>query len=260
MSETNKEFYDLLNSLTTLATFKLTLTDGKEYTFKQLSTSQLKELIKTVVDSPLTQSVYNNTISKVMKESLISEEGVEEPLFNIVDRLLFAIETRIQSISSTVTVEKNDKTLKVDLTNNKKKLVDSLASSPNLFANQEVTEKSITIAYGLPLIVTENQINEELYKNIDLNVESQNDFRKILGETFINEIAKTIRTITIQDKVLDLSTVTFKSRLKTIESLPASLINNVIEYIEKYRKILDESLVVEENISVPIDGTLFSLR
>jgi len=95
MSETNKEFYDLLNSLTTLATFKLTLTDGKEYTFKQLSTSQLKELIKTVVDSPLTQSVYNNTISKVMKESLISEEGVEEPLFNIVDRLLFAIETRI---------------------------------------------------------------------------------------------------------------------------------------------------------------------
>jgi len=93
-----------------------------------------------------------------------------------------------------------------------------------------------------------------------LNVESQNDFRKILGETFINEIAKTIRTITIQDKVLDLSTVTFKSRLKTIESLPASLINNVIEYIEKYRKTLDESLVVEENISVPIDGTLFSLR
>jgi hypothetical protein len=76
---------------------------------------------------------------------------------------------------------------------------------------------------------------------------------------FINEIAKAVQSLTIEDKTLDLSTVTFKSRLKTIESLPASLIQKVIEYVESYKKVIDECLVVD-GYTVPIDGSLFSLR
>ena len=255
----NSEFYDLLNSVTSAETFSLTLTDAKEYTFKQLSTSQLKDLIKTVVDSPLTQAVYNNAVSKIMKDSLVTE-GVDASLFNVVDRLLFTLETRIQSISPTITVTNEDKSVEVNLASVKQKLVDSIAADSSKFTNQTFKGSSIEVSYGLPLLKTESQLNDELYKDVTLNIENQEELRKILGETFVNEIAKTVQTITVADKVLDLSSVNFKSRLKTIESLPASLVNSVIEYIEKYKKIVEESLLTDAGISIPIDGSLFSLR
>jgi len=260
MSEsTNKEFYDLLNSVTSTETFSLTLTDSKEYTFKQLTTSHLKDLIKTVVDSPLTQVVFNNTISRIMKESLVSE-GVDASSFNVIDRLLFTLETRIKSISSSITLTNESATEVVDLQSVKQKLVDSLQSNSTLFADSSTSNEQVQVTFGVPIIRIETQLNDELYKNASLEVQNQEELRKILGETFINEIAKSIKTIKVQDKELDLSSVTFKSRLKTVESLPASLINAVISYIEQYRKVVDDSLLVKAEVSVPIDGSLFSLR
>lgn len=258
-TSSNKEFYDLLNSVTTTESFSLTLTDGKEYTFKQLSTSQLKDLIKTVVDSPLTQAVFNNTISRIMRESLVTE-GIDASLFSVVDRLLFTLETRIQSISPKITLSKEDLTEEVDLQKVKQKLAENIKNNSTLFADDSNISNQVELTFGVPLVKTETQLNDELYKDINLNVENQEELRKILGETFINELAKSIKAVKVQDKELDLSTVTFKSRLKTVESLPASLISNVISYIEKYRKVLDDSLLVKEDLSVPIDGSLFSLR
>lgn len=259
MSNNNKEFYDLLNSITNTETFNLTLTDNKEYTFKQLSTSQLRDLIKTVVDSPLTQAVFNSTVSNIMKDSLVTE-GIDSSSFTVVDRLLFILETRIQSISPFVTVSKNGTTAKVDLNQVKKNLTELIVSETTTFSTQTIKGNSIEISYGVPTISTELQLNEEYYKNYNLDIENQEELRKILGDTFINEITKTIQTVNVQDKLLVLSTVSFEDRRKTVESLPASLINSVIEYIEKYRKILDQTLVTESGINVPIDGTLFSLR
>ncbi len=260
MDSSNKEFYDLLNSVTTTETFSLTLTDNKEYTFKLLSTSQLKDLIKTVVDSPLTQSVFNNTVSRIMRESLVNSEGVDASLFSVVDRLLFVLETRVKSISPSITLSNEDSEKEVDLQEVKQKLAESIRSNATLFADSSSSNGSVEITFGVPVIKTETQLNDELYKDASLNVENQEELRKVLGETFINEIAKTIKTIKVQDKTLDLSTVTFKSRLKTVESLPAVLISSVISYIEKYRKVLDKSLLIEKDLSVPIDGSLFSLR
>jgi hypothetical protein len=48
--------------------------------------------------------------------------------------------------------------------------------------------------------------------------------------------------------------------LKTVESLPASSIQKVIEYIEQHKKAIEDCLIVSEGVSVPIDGSLFSLR
>jgi len=259
MSEQNKEFYDLLNELVSKETFNLTLTDGKEYTFKQLSAAQLKELIKTVVDSPITQATFSTVITKILKESLVTE-GVDVTLFNVVDRLLFTLETRIQSISPTITITNEDKSVEVNLTSVKQKLINALTADPTKFANQTFEGGDVKVSYGLPLLQTESQLNDELYKDAALNIENQEELRKLLGETFINEIAKTVQTISVQDKVLDLSSVTFKSRLKTIESLPASLVNSVIEYIEKYKKVVEDSLLTDVGITVSVDGSLFSLR
>ena len=259
MSNDNKEFFDLLNSIVDEQTFSLELCpreEAKTVSCKQLSTAQLKELIKTVVDSPLTQAVFNSTATKIFKQSLI-----EDPLvpLNVIDRLLFVLETRINSLSPTMDVKEEDKTIVVDFKEIVGKLNQQLKENARLLVNSTASEGKISINFGVALLDTETQLNEELYKNFNLDVENADELRKLLGEAFINEIAKAVQSVTIEDKTLDLSSINFKSRLKTIESLPASLIQKVIEYIENYKKIVDKCLVVDGH-SVAVDGTLFSLR
>ena len=259
MSNDNKEFFDLLNSIVDEQTFSLELCpreETKTVSCKQLSTAQLKELIKTVVDSPLTQAVFNSTATKIFKQSL-----VEDPLvpLNVIDRLLFVLETRINSLSPTRTIQDDDKTVVINFKEVLEKLKQQLKENSNLFEPSSASEGKITINFGVALLDCETQLNEEFYKNLNLNVDDADELRVLLGEAFINEIAKSVRSITIEDKTLDLSSVTFEARLKAIESLPASLIEKVIEYIEKYKKIIDESLIIED-YSIVVDGSLFSLR
>ena len=259
MSTENKEFYDLLNSLVDEQTFSLDLcprAEAKTINCKQLSTSQLTELIKTVVDSPLTQAAFNSTATKVFKQSLVEQPDV--PL-NVVDRLLFILETRIQSLSPTMTIEEEDKKVTVNIQEVKANLLKSIKENAELFAPSSATEGKITVGFDVALLDAESQLNDEVYKNLDINIENVDELRKMIGDAFINEIAKTVQKVTIGDKTLDLSTVTFKSRLKTIESLPASLIRRVIEYIERYKKIIDGCLTVD-GLTIPVDGSLFSLR
>lgn len=256
MSQENKEFYDLLNELVNEQTFDLELTNGSFVKCKSLSTAQLKELVKAVVDSPITQSQFNSTATKIFKQSV---QDSTEYVPNVVDRLLFLIETRIRSLSSTSTVTFNDKDIIINFEEVKKKLLDSIKTNKSLFESKVVILDKLGVSFSIPSIAVEAQLNEELHKDVNINVDDIDQLRRVLGEAFINEIAKTVNSVSIEDKTLDFSGVTFKSRLKTIESLPASLIQSVIEYIEKYKKVVDEALTVE-GYTIPIDGSLFTVR
>jgi hypothetical protein len=256
---TDKEFSDLLASIIEEQTFSTVLTNEKECTFKQLNTSQLKDLVKTVVDSPLTQAVFNTAISKIMKDSL-QTEGVNILNLNIFDRLIFILETRINSLSDTITITNENVSYTVDLKEILKKLRASLANSPEILKDVVLEDGKITLVCGLPSIQTENQLNEEVYKNVKADVENVEELRKLLGEAFINEIAKTVKAVTISDQTKDLSTINFKARIALVESLPASLIKKVIDYVEKYKQVYEKGLEITETVSLPVDGSLFSLR
>ena len=267
MSAENKEFYDLLNSIANEQTFMMDLSPREtdpmtvstlaleRVSCKQLTTLQLKKLIETVVDSPLTQSSFNLTVTKIFKDSLVTKTSLQ---LNVIDRLLFILQTRINSLSPTTTVKEGDKEIVINFKEVSENLLRQLKENQNLFRQSSATEGKITVTFGVALIDAETQLNEELYKNLNPDVDNPDELRKVLGDAFINEIAKSIQTLTIEDKTLDLSTVTFKSRLKAVESLPASLIQTVIKYIEKYKKVVDDCLIVDDH-AITIDGSLFSL-
>lgn len=261
MSAENKEFYDLLNSIVNEKTFHLDLSpNGLQLTeavlCKPLSTIQLKRLIETIVDSPVTQSLFNSTVNKIFKESLVSVPAVQ---LNVFDRLLFLFETRIQSLSPTATLQEDGVPVEVNFREVVTKLKQVMRQNPELFSVSSASDDKLTVRFGIPLLAADSQLSEEIYKNINPDIEDTEELRKILGESFINEIAKYIRSVSIEDKTLDLSTLTFKNRLKIIETLPASLIQKVIDYIEKYKKAVEECLTVNGQV-ITIDGSLFSLR
>lgn len=255
--EKSKDFYELLNNLIEEQSFDLEITNNLTVKCKQLTTAQLKECIKTVVDSPLTQLNFTTTTTKIFNESVVLPENY---LPSIIDRLLFLIQTRISSISPTMQMNtEEEKPVTVDFTQVKQTLINVLNKNIASFAKQQTNDGNFIITYGIPLLATETQLNEELYKDFVVNVDDPEDVRKMLGEAFVNEIAKSFITIQLKDKILELSTVNFKTRLQIIESLPSSLIQKVVSYVENYKKLIDEALTFE-GYSIPIDGSLFSVR
>lgn len=256
----DKDFLELLNSLAEEQQYTIEFprpnVDPVSVKFKSLTTLQLKELVKTAVDSPLTQSVFNSTASRVFKESVSS--APEDTQFNVVDRLLFLIETRIQTISPTKNVKNDDKEVEIDYVKVLTSLKNSLKTNIKLFGPASSNTSKISITYGVTLIETEVQLEEEVYKNIEIKIDNVEELRKVVGDAFINEVAKSIHSVSIEDKTINLNEVPFKKRLKIIETLPASLIQKVVEYIEAYKNVINKSLTVKD-YTIPIDSTLFSL-
>ena len=253
--DTNLEFYNLLKSLVEEQTFSLELFSSEEkVSCKFLTTIQLKELIKTVVDNPLTQSAFNTCCTRIFKESTLVS-----PFLNVLDRLVFLLQTRINSISPTTTLIRNEQSFVVDFADILNKLYQKKKSNPLIFSTKTELEGKVSVIYGIPLLEAELKLNEEIYKDLQINAEDPNEMRKILGDSFINEIAKFIQVISIGDKSLDLSTISFANRLKAVETLPASLIQKIINYIEIYKETVEECLTVEGKL-ITLDASLFSVK
>lgn len=252
-----KSVIELLAELTNSQTYDLTLSDGKSYKFKHLNANHLKELIETVVDTSLTQNTFNDTCNRIFTECLVATP--EQATFNVLDRLLFVIESRIQSISPIVTVKDSNQTHTFDLLQIKENIVSTIKQAPELFIEKQYSGNGIEIVCNLPTLTIDSQLNDDLEKQNKLDVTNEETVRKLLGDAFINELAKSIRSITIQDNKLDLSTLSFNERVKTVEMLPASLINNVVSYIEAYKNSVETCLRVD-GTSLTIDGSLFSIR
>lgn len=256
---TNKEFQNLLSTLASEQTFSIELTDSKLYEFKQLNTNQLKELVKTVVDSPLTQTLFNNAIFNILKESCVTPNVNVENL-NVVDRLLFVLQTRINSLSDTITINSEDTAYTIDLNEIVKNLYSSIKNSTDLFSDATINDGKLTAVCQIPTLQTENRLNKEVYKTVKTEVENIEELRTILGDAFINEITKTIKSVSVEEQEMDLSSMDFKSRIGIVETLPASLIKQIINFVEKYKAITEKTLEITEKLSLPVDGSLFSLR
>jgi len=248
----------------------------KNVKFKQLTTDQLKRLLKTIIDSPVYSTEFILTFNSIINENCLDKE-VDTNSLNIFDKLIIIFKLRIESISQEYTLNFTDEEIKDNKLSEKTKTISLkehlekfLETNVN-FESQTITNNDCTIICNLPTLGAENKLEKELHKNIKIDINTPEELRNIVGETFINEIAKFISNITIKDSTIDLLTLDFKNRIKIIENLPTSIINDVIKYIEQYRKIAKSlttynvtwettlSTQVSLDKEIPTDATFFNM-
>lgn len=258
MSTDNKEFYDLLDQIVNEQTFDLELTNGQIVKCKQLSTAQLKELIKTMDDSPVTQTLFNSTASKIFKDSVVNLPADCE--LNVIDRMLFLLETRIQNISSTITLLTEDKeAVTVNLAEVKTKILHQIKSNKEVFDNTVLTLNNMSLLVGLASLNTEEKLNSEILSEIDIERAIKEQMAELLSELFVYEIAKSIQIITLfSGQTLNLINEPFKVRVETLQKLPAHVTQQVISYVEKQKKLIEECLFAE-GVYITIDSSLFTV-
>jgi hypothetical protein len=241
----------------------------KNVKFKQLNTDQLKRLLKTVIDSPIYNTEFIVAFNQIIKENCLEEDIILTNL-NILDKLLIFIKMRLESVNPVYTytftdeeVTENQLTEKTFSVN----LLDRYNNFINKKLNYEPQEYSFekgSITCTLPTLSTENKLEKELHKNIKLEITTPEELRDTLGDTFINELAKYINSVKINDTEIDLSAHTFKTRLKIVEQLPTTVINNVLKYIEGYKKLTSTLTTIKVPDSkiekeIPQDATFFNV-
>ena len=266
ITETPKTILQALKELDQQNTFSLEIPSlQKEVSFKQLSTEQLKSILKTVVDSPIYNSQFITTINKIIKENCVSE-NINTEQFTIYDKILVIFKTRLESLSTEYIFnfteeEQKQYSLPSTKTINLQEHFDNFLKNKFVFLPTDIEYNSCKLTCHLPSLMTENKLESELHKNIKIEVESTEELREIVGETFINEITKYIEKLSIGDTTENLLNLQFKNRIKIVEQLPTNLINKVLKFIENYRektkKLITISFAGLEK-DIQIDASFFN--
>lgn len=230
---------------------------NREVKFKQLNTQQFKQILKTVIDSPLYNTQFIITFNSLVKENCLEEIEIEK--LTILDKLFVFYMIRIESLSPEYTFD-------TDTVNLKERYTEIIKNFKNL-EPQRLIYENYSILCSVPTIATENKLEKELHQNININIESPEEFRAIIGDTFINEITKFISELKIGDKEISFEGLDFKTRIEIVEQLPTTIINDVLKYIESYKNIVNSLLVFEftrssgniDQKEVPLDASFFNI-
>lgn len=244
----------------------------KEVKFKQLTTEQLKSLLKTAIGTPIYNTEFTLALNTLIKENCI-DKNIDTDLFTIYDKLFILFKIRIESISPNYSFYfTDDEIAEYNLQDSSTciSLLDHFNNFKNKnkkIASKVIQHDNISIECTLPTIGIENKFETELHKeNVTDNLTTK-DLQDIVGETFINELSKFISSITIDTTKYDLSAETFANRVKIVEKIPVNIVNDVIKYIEEYKKLTRELLVYIFNTDkdiyfekeFPLDATLFNI-
>lgn len=223
--------------------------------FREINTNQQKRLIKAIIDSPIYNTQFIFALRKVIQENCV-DKTINVDDLTIIDKLIIAMKMRSVSISDVVE-------LKVPLKDGKstqraislEKILGELKNTVSIPDDATFTDdKNIyEVKCGLPTISTEYKLEDELRRNIEeKEVKSYEELRKNIGDVFMGEVAKYIRSISINNgediTKIDLSSINFKDRMTLIGRLPEKVTKKVVEYIDTTKKEINKITLVKVNI------------
>lgn len=257
MSDVN-DFIKALQEIKKGLSSAVKLTDGVEHRFGLLSTSQYKRIVQTIVDKTLMKTSFINTIADILKEN--KPEELDFSKLNVVDRLLYTLEAKLQSTSPTIQYESSpNEKIEVDFAYLKNNILNVYAERSDLLKPATFSENGIEIQIGIPTIQSEVDANNLVYNRYTTDINyTTNETNEMLGSAFIAELAKGIKHIKTESKEIDTNLVSFQDRINIIEILPATLIKAGVKHIELIKNVTKRGLTVD-GVTINVDASLFTI-
>jgi hypothetical protein len=219
----------------------------KEMTFKPLSVKQQKDLIKSGLDGALAGLTISNVISQI-----ILDNTTEKYEFSVIDKVPIILALRMQSFGPDVKIKEDDKEIEFDLS--------KILSNNLKFTNTQKTTVSLGesgVKIELEMLSLQDDITINNFQLDKLRKNKQDELSDTVGSLFVYEILKFISKLTVNVDEIDMKTIPLKDRLTIVENIPAVLNNQILEYIQTFRKDEMNFITVDGN-TLPIDARLFS--
>ena len=228
---------------------------------KILNTDQLKRLYKSLVDSPLQNSIFTLALNEIIKENIITE-NIDVNKLNVLDKIIYFIALRANSISNTYTIKLEDsdivdnnlnvttKEIAVDLSDILNKFLDGIGG----IGVAELSIDSVTpyiVVCSLPTIKIENLFEKEVNKIVKMEVNTPEELREFVGNAFINEVTKYIKSFSLDGiNVISLDGLDFKTRSALVSKFPSTVINKVLKYMEHFKTLTETLTIIKKELSI----------
>jgi hypothetical protein len=231
--------------------------------FKEIDTKQQKEMLSSAMDNSVYNTTFINVFYDILKQNLLEKDKTIIDNLTIHDKASIAIYLKNQ-ISKELNVifdDKNGISKKINLNDIVEKFKNYKTPKNELI---KVTNKNVSLAVevSLPLILVEIEHDKLMSKNYKKanQVKTNEDVKNIISDAFVVETSKYIKKIWINDNEVELNVQKLEQKIKIIEKLPSVLIQKVLDQISKWKKELDDILIVEHEDYkkvIGIDSLLF---
>lgn len=213
--------------------------------FKEMTTSQEKMIIKTIVDNPIYNSEFIFAIREIIKQNCA--EKIDIDTLTIIDKTMICLTMRMKSIGNEFEyVFKNtDKTKTIKISEYIEKF-----EKIKIPEDKVVGSGDIKVTCSYPTVLNEYKLEKEFRFDVEsIDANNLSKIRNVIGEVFTNEIVKYIKgvSITNDDQVMELNMddYDFKSRITILEKIGNSVTQDILKYIEEVNKDMRQALKVE---------------
>ena len=218
--------------------------------FTGLTAKQQKEVLQTVLDKDLTGISFSILVSDIITNNLTDKN------INIlsVDRNYIITCLRILSLSSKY---RNLDEEELDLT----PILSNNIPLPQEIKGATFNEGDLQVVAEIPLLTKDKSINIETKKRILTTNSTTSEITKdALGELYIGEITKFIKSLKTPKAEILFNDMTFNQKFQIVEKLPLSITSKIVTFINNV-KDFDKKLFVLNNkeVNIAVDPTLFTL-
>ena len=210
--------------------------------FKQLSVKQQKDLIKTGLDGALAGATINNVFNDIIEENTL-----EECAFNVFDKAPIITALRVHAFGG----EYTEGEAKLDLGKmTAKQLVLNIPTTATV-----VFQDVVVIELQVPSLKLDTHINNAVITKLKGN---QNvEVGDAVGSMYVHEIVKFIRCVTVGDDVVDFTKSSVKECMQVVESLPAKLLTDIVDFIQLFRDQEAQFMTID-GTTVALDARMFA--
>jgi hypothetical protein len=245
-------FNDILNSLNEInKSYEIFIPSlNCKVSFTGLTAKQQKEVLQTVLDRDLTGISFSILVSDIIINNLTDKN------INLlsIDKNYIITCLRILSLSSKY---RNLDDEEVDLT----PILSNNTPLPQENKNLTLNEGDLQVIIEIPSLNKDRNINVETRKRILATNSSTTEITKdALGELYIGEIIKFIKSLKTPKTEVIFDNATFNQKFQIVEKLPLSITSKIVTFINSM-KDFDKKLFTLNNkeVNIAVDPTLFTL-
>lgn len=216
-----------------------------------MTIGQQKQLVSSLIARETSELNIDTTLGEIILENITTPQSVYS-----IDTPYIVLQMRANLMGGDITLTLNETDYEIDISKHIKKIYKQFNDS--IDTTYDVSEGKVVIKCQTPLLSRECELNRAASKYIE---EKYNTTTEAVGDIYLIEIMKQIKTICIDDNQINLEELDLETSLSLINNLPYSLTKQIVKKTEDYTNIIDTISTppgLPEGVPMDIDGRLFT--
>lgn len=224
--------------------------------FKPLTVKQQKLILSSGVDTEIENLTFSNTMNSIILENCLASSDK----IKTTDKPAILLQLRKKAVGNTLTVTAQDAEYKIDIDQH----IESVMSLTNKDTKTtfKLDVEGVEIQGNIPDLKTDTKYNKQFTRKIKSGNKSKLGLTDVVGDIYIYEMVKYVRSITIGENTIDIDdSITVDQVISVFESLPMIISNKIADNIKKLRELEIASLsndVLPEDVQIPLDASIFT--